>query len=64
MEIVWKIFFCVLTAPLFKNSQFFLLKFTLFLSKNVLDKTLKAFNTKFGPQWKDIKSSCQVEQMP
>ena len=36
----------------------------LYLSnKNVLDQTWKAFNTKFGSQWKDWESNYQVRQI-
>ena len=31
--------------------------------KNVVDQTWKVFNTKFGPKWKDPKSSYQVRQI-
>ena len=52
-KIVGKIFFC--TLCLYQELQFlktviFWLKFTLSFEKHVLDQTLKAFNTKFGPQ--------------
>ena len=46
----------LLTAPIFKKSNFVFLK-------NVLYETSKAFNTKFGSQWKDWESSCQVKQV-
>ena len=65
VRIVWKIFFCFLCL----NKQRQLLKTVNFLAeiyfiflKNVIHQTSKDFNTKFGPQWKDRKSS-QVKQV-
>ena len=53
---VYKIFFCfftfLLTAPIVKNSHILAGIYFVFL-KDVLDQTLKTFDTKFGPQWKD-----------
>ena len=37
--------------------------FNLSFKKNLLDQIQKSFNTIFGPQWKDQKSSYQVRQM-
>ena len=31
--------------------------------KNILDQTSKAFNTKYGSQWKHLNNSYQVEQI-
>ena len=39
------------------------LKFTLYFWKHVLDQTSNGFNPKFGPQWKDRKSSYRVNQI-
>ena len=39
----------------------FLLEFAPYFSKIVLDQTWEAFNTRFGPQWKDQESSYQAE---
>ena len=50
------------TAPVVKNRYILPVIYFIFL-KNVLDKTWKAFNTKFEPQWKDQKSSYQVRQI-
>ena len=65
-RIVWKIVFCFLCL----NSQLKLLKTVIFVAEiyfifleNVMHQTSKAFNTKFGPQWKDRKSSSQVKQI-
>ena len=55
-------FMSLLAAPIFKNSYVWL-KFILSFSENILDQTSKAFNTKFGPQWKDKKSSYQLKQI-
>ena len=63
--IVWKIFFSflsILTALIVKNS-YILAGIYLILLKNALDQTQKAFNTKFGPQWKDWKRSYPVTQI-
>ena len=38
-------------------------KFTLFFYKKVLHQTWKTFNTKFGPQSKERKSSYQIRQI-
>ena len=65
-RIVWKIFFCFLCL----NKQLQLLKTVILLAEiyfifleNVIHQTSKAFNTKFGPQWKDRKSRSQVKEM-
>ena len=65
-RIVWKIFFCFLCL----NKQLQLLKTVILLAEiyfifveSVIHQTLKAFNTKFGPQWKDRKSRSQVKEM-
>ena len=46
------LFVSFLTALIVENSQILAKIFFIFL-KNVLDQTWKAFNTKFGRQWKD-----------
>ena len=65
-RIVWKIFFCFLSL----NKQLPLLKTVILLAEiyfifleNVIHQTSRAFNTKFGPQWKDRKSSSEVKEM-
>ena len=55
------IFMCLLTVPIVRNSHILAGIYFIFLS-NVLDQTWKAFNTKFGPQWKGRESSYQVRQ--
>ena len=64
-RIVWKIFFCFLSL----NKQLQLLKTVILLAEiyfifleNVIHQTSKAFNTKFGPQWKDRKTTSQRKQ--
>ena len=52
----------LLTALIVKNSHILGRIYFIFL-KNILNQTWKAFNTKFGPQWKDRKSSYQVRQV-
>ena len=53
---VYKIFFCfftfLLTAAIVESSHILAGIYFVFL-KDVLDQTLKTFDTKFGPQWKD-----------
>ena len=51
-----------LAASIVKNSPFLAEIYFIFL-ENVIHQTSKAFNTKFGPQWKDRKSSYQVRQI-
>ena len=46
------LFIFLLTAPIVKNSYILAGIYFVFL-KDVLDQTLKTFDTKFGPQWKD-----------
>ena len=65
-RIVWKIFFCFLCL----NYQLKLLRTVIFLAEiyfifleSVVHQTSKAFNTKFGPQWKDRKTSSKVKQI-
>ena len=41
----------------------FLARICFIFLRNVTDQTLKASNTKFGPQWKDQKSSFQVRKI-
>ena len=43
------------------KTTFAWLKYTLSFIRNALYQTWKAFNTKFGPQWKDQKISYQVK---
>ena len=52
----------LLAASIVKNINFLDETYFIFL-KNVIDQTSKAFNAKFGPQWKDKKSSYQVRQI-
>ena len=61
----WKfsfVFYVFIKSSNFWKQSFFWLKFTLSFKKHVLNQTSKAFNTKFGPQWKDCKSNYQVKQ--
>ena len=62
--IVWKFFFgfmSLLIASIVENSRTLPGIYFIFL-ENILDQTWKSFNTIFGPQWKDPKSSFQVRQ--
>ena len=52
----------LLTAKFVKNSHIWARIHFAFL-ENVLKQTWHAFNIKFGPQWKDRKSSYQVRRM-
>ena len=52
----------LLTASVVKKSHYLAGIYFIFLKK-VIGQTSKAFNTKFGPQWKDRKSSYQVRQI-
>ena len=45
-----------------KKSHIYARIYFIFL-KTVLKQTWNCFNTKFGPQWKDQKSSYQVRQI-
>ena len=56
------IFPFLVTDPNVRDSRMFAIIYFLFL-KLCLGSNLKAFNTKFGPQWKDQKSSCQVKRI-
>ena len=51
----------LLTTLIVKNSLTLPGIYFIFL-KNVLGRTWKSFNTKFGSQWKDSKSSYQIRQ--
>ena len=53
------LFMSLLTAPIVKNSHIYTRVYFIFL-KTVLKQTWTFFNTKFQPQWKDLKSSYQV----
>ena len=52
----------LLTAKFAKKSSFYARIHFIFL-RNVPKETLNAFNTKFGPQKKDQKSSYQLRQI-
>ena len=54
---------CLLTALIVKNGQSLAGIYFIFFRKSILDQTWKAFNTKFGPQWKNRESSYQVRQV-
>ena len=59
--IVSKFFFgfmSLLIASIVENSRTLPGIYFIFL-ENILDQTWKSFNTIFGPQWKDPKSSFQ-----
>ena len=65
-RMVWEIFFCFLRL----NYQLKLLRTVIFLAEiyfifleSVAHQTSEAFNTKFGPQWKDRKTSSKVKQI-
>ena len=53
------VFTFLLTALIVKNSLILAEIYLIFL-KTILDQTSKSLDTKFGPQWKDRSSSCQV----
>ena len=55
-------FASLLTALIVRNNHILAGYFFIFL-KNVLNQTWQAFNTKFGPQWKDRERSHQVRQI-
>ena len=55
------LFMFLLTTNFVKNSHMLSRIFFIFL-KTVLNQTSNAFNTKFLRQWKDRKSSYQVEE--
>ena len=63
LENVPLLFMCLLTALIVKNGQSLAGIYFIFFKKNILDQTWKAFNTKFGPQWKNRESSYQVRQV-
>ena len=46
-------------APIIQNSHILAEIYFIFLQKH-LRRNWKCFNTNFRPQWKDLKSSCQV----
>ena len=52
------VFRSLLTAAIVKNNNTWTRILFIFL-KIILKQTLKDFNTKCRPQWKDHKSSCQ-----
>ena len=55
-----------LLAALIVETSHILAEIYFIFLKNVLDQTCKAFNAKFGPQWKDQKSgktNYQVRQI-
>ena len=56
------IFMSLLLFLIVKNNHKLAGTYFIFL-KYTLDETSKAFNIKFGPQWKDLKSSYQVIQI-
>ena len=57
------LFMSLLAAPIVKNSNILAGIYFIFL-KQSLDQTRKSCNAKFGPQWKDRKSSYHVRQLP
>ena len=52
-----------LLAVLIVKKSFILTGIFLSLQENVLDQTWMAFNTKFGPQWKDQQISYHLRQI-
>ena len=56
------IFLISLLISLIVKFSYILPWFTLSLLQNTLDQNERAFNTKFGPQWKDRESSYQVRE--
>ena len=52
----------LLRAPIVKNSHI-LARISFVFLKSILDKIWKAFNNKFGLQWKDRKSNYQVREI-
>ena len=55
------VFMFLLTALIVKNSLILAEIYFIFL-KTILDQTSKSLDAKFGPQWKDRSSSCQVRK--
>ena len=55
-------YFLISSFNCLKHSSF-LTEFYFILLENVIHQTSKAFNIKFGPQWKDRRSSSEVKQI-
>ena len=56
------LFLLLIFTSLLKAVKFWL-QFTLYILENVLNLTLRYFNTEFGPQRKDQKSTYQVRRI-
>ena len=56
-------FLCLLIGLIGENSHNLAEIYFIFLKKNILHKIWKAFNAKFGPQWKDWESTYQEKQI-
>ena len=63
VTIIASLFKSLLKDPIAKFRVMFWLKFTSSFYINDVDQTSEACNTKFGPHWKDQKSSYQVRPM-